>query len=191
MKNAAKMFVLGTLTFVGAGLLMSGCKSAPELTKAEAQKMIQAKYDQAPAQGIILRIDQQGLARGVSAKYWERTKLYNRFWGDFTLTPAGKKVLKLEKGGDVLEWHPSIEGDKNYTVNVVTVAANHLKAQDLSDPQDDVGGAKRVPYIESVNMEGLPADVKAMADGAGNKLSSKHFATFALDGGVWKLQSIN
>jgi hypothetical protein len=30
-----------------------------------------------------------------------------------------------------------------------------------------------------------------MADGAGNKLSSKHMATFALDGGAWKLQSIN
>ena len=191
VKNAAKMLVLGMLGFAGIGLLISGCKSAPELTKADAQAMIQARYDQAPALGATIRVDQQGLARGVSAKYWVRTKVYNRFWGDFTLTPEGKKVLKLEKGGDVLEWHPEIEGDKNYTVTVVTTAANHLKAQDLSDPQDDVGGTKRVSYVEVVNLEGVPADLKAMGDGPGNKFSSKHIATFALDGGAWKLQAIN
>lgn len=192
MKNAMKMLALGTLSFLGAGLLLSGCKSAPELSKADAQAMIQAKYDQAPATGANISVDQAGLARGITAKYWERTKLYpNKFWADFTLTPEGKKVLKLQKGGDVIEWHPLNAGDKNFSVMVVTTATNHLKAQDLSDPQDDLGGTKTVSYVETVRLDGVPADIKVMSDGVGNRLSSKHIATFALDGGVWKLQSIS
>ena len=192
MKNAAKMLVLATLIFLGAGLLLNGCKSAPELTKAEAQGLIQAKYDQTPAVGASISVDQVGLARGVTAKYWERTKLYpNRYWGDFTLTPEGKKVLKLQKGGDVIEWHPANPGDKNFTVVVVTVTANHLKAHDLNDPQDDLGVTKTVSYVETISLDGVPSDLKIMADGAGNKLSSKHMATFALESGAWKLQSIN
>jgi len=192
VKNAMKMLALGTLSFLGAGLLLSGCKSAPELSKADAQAMIQAKYDQAPATGANISVDQAGLARGITAKYWERTKLYpNKFWADFTLTPEGKKVLKLQKGGDVIEWHPLNAGDKNFSVMVVTTATNHLKAQDLSDPQDDLGGTKTVSYVETVRLDGVPADIKVMSDGVGNRLSSKHIATFALDGGVWKLQSIS
>lgn len=192
MNNTRKMLVLGTLGFLGAGLLLSGCKSAPELSKADAQAMIQAKYDQTPAAGANISVDQAGLARGVTAKYWERTKLYpNRFWGDFTVTPEGKKVLSLQKGGNVIEWHPLNAGDKNFSVMVVTVAANHLKAQDLGDPQDDLGGTKTVSYVETVSLEGVPADLKIMSNGGGNRLSSKHMATFALDAGAWKLQSIN
>lgn len=192
MKNAVKLLVLGTVSFVGAGLLLGGCKSAPELTKAQAQALIQAKYDQSPAVGANLSVDQQGLARGVSAKYWERTKVYpNGYWGDFTLTPEGKKVLTLEKGGDVIQWHPENAGDKNFAIIVTTVAANHLKAQDLADPQDDVGGTKTVSYVETVSLDGVPSDLKIMSNGAGNKLSSKHVATFALDSGAWKLQGIN
>ena len=192
MKNAAKVLVLGTLSFLGAELLLSGCKSAPELTKAEAQAMIQAKYDQTPAVGASISVDQAGLARGVTAKYWERTKLYpNRYWADFTLTPEGKKVLALQKGGDVIEWHPENAGDKNFTVVVVTVAANHLKAEDVGDPQDDLGGTKTVSYVETVDLDGVPTDLKIMSNGVGNKLNSKHMATFALAGGAWKLQAIN
>ena len=192
MKNAGKMIVLGTLVFLGAGLLLSGCKSAPELTQANAQTMIQAKYDQTPAVGVDITVDELGLGEGIAAKYWERTKLYpNRYWADFTLTPEGKKVLKLQKGGDVIEWHPLNAGDKNFSVLVVTVAANHLKAQDLGDPQDDLGGTKTVSYVETVRLDGVPNDLKVMSDGVGNRLSSKHIATFALDGGAWKLQSIN
>ncbi len=192
MKNAVKMLVLGTLSFVGAGLFLSGCKSAPELTKAEAQAMIQAKYDQTPAVGATILVDQGGLARGVTAKYWERTKLYpNRFWGDFTLTPAGKKVLTLQKGGDVIEWHPQNAGDKNYEFAVVTTQANHLKAQDLNDPQDDLGGTKAVSFVEVVDLDGVPSDVKVMSNAPGNRLSGKHMATFALVDGAWKLQTIN
>jgi hypothetical protein len=192
VKNAAKLLVFGALSFLGAGLLLSGCKSAPELTKAEAQAMIQAKYDQTPAAGAVILVDQPGLLRGVTAKYWARTKVYpNGYWGDFTLTPDGKKVLTLQKGGDVIEWHPENAGDKNFTVAVVTVAANHLKAQNLADPQDDLGGTKSVSYTESVSLDGVPTDLKIMSDGPGNKLSSKHIASFALDGGAWKLQGIN
>lgn len=192
MKNAVKVLVLGALSFVGVGLLLGGCKSAPELTKAQAQAMIQAKYDQTPAVGADISVDQAGLARGVTAKYWERTKLYpNKYWADFTLTPEGKKVLKLQKGGDVIEWHPENAGDKNFTFLVTTVAANHLKAQDFGDPQDEIGSTKSVSYVETVNLDGVPTDLKVMSNGAGNRLSSKHMATFALDGGAWKLQSIN
>jgi hypothetical protein len=192
VKNAAKLIVVGMLSFLGVGLLLSGCKSAPELTKAQAQALIQAKYDQTPAVGANISVDQAGLARGVTAKYWARTKLFpNGYWGDFTLTPDGKKVLALQKGGDVIEWHPANAGDKNFAIVVTTVAANHLKAQNVSDPQDDLGSTKTASFVETVSLEGVPTDLKIMADGAGNKLSSKHMATFALDGGAWKLQSIN
>jgi predicted nuclease with RNAse H fold len=191
VKNAAKVIVFGMLSFVGVGLLLSGCKSVPELTKAQAQALIQAKYDQTPAVGANISVDQTGLARGVTAKYWQRTKLYPNGWGDFTLTPEGKKVFKLQKGGEVIEWHPANAGDKNFTFVVVTVAANHLKAQNLSDPQDDLGSTKTASFVETVSLEGVPTDLKVMADGVGNRLSSKHMATFALEGGAWKLQSIN
>ena len=76
MKNAGKMIVLGVLGFLGAGLILSGCKSAPELTKANAQALIQAKFDQSPAVGINIAVDEKGLKEGVDANYWARTKLF-------------------------------------------------------------------------------------------------------------------
>lgn len=192
MNNTRKMLVLGTLGFLSVGWLLGGCKSAPELTQANAQALIQAKYDQSPAMGAYIVVDQQGLARGVTAKYWERTKLYpNKFWADFTLTPEGKKVLSLQKGGDVIHWQPLNAGDKNFSVVVLTVKANHLKAHDVGDPQDDVGGTKTASYVETVSLEGVPNDLQIMSNGPGNRLSSRHIATFALDAGAWKLQSIN
>lgn len=191
MKNAGKLLVLGVLGFVGAGMLLAGCKSAPELTQAQAQALIQAKYDQTPAAGASIMVDEQGLARGVSAKYWERTKVYNRFWGDFTLTPEGKKVLMLQQGGDVIHWQPLNAGDKSYTTTVVTVAANHLKALHVEDPQDDSGGSKTASFVETVNLDGVPNDLQVMASGPGNRLTVKRVATFTLDGGAWKLERIN
>jgi hypothetical protein len=186
------MLVLGMLGFLGAGILLSGCKSAPVLTKDSALAMIQAKYDQAPATSAEITVDLTGLARGVTAKYWERTKLYpNNYWADFTLTPDGKKILKLPNGGAVLQWRPENAGDKNFTVVVDTVVTNHLKATDAGDPQDDLGGTKSVSYVENISLEGTPNDVQIMAGGPGNKLSNKRIASFALDGGAWKLQSIN
>ena len=158
VKNAAKIFVFGTLGLLGAGLLLSGCKLGPELTKANAQALIQAKYDQTPVAGAIITVNEQGLAQGIAARYWERTKLYpNRYWADFTLTPVGKKVLSLQKGGDVIQWHPENAGDKRFSIVVVTVAANHMKAHDVGDPQDEMGGTKSVSYVESVNLDGAPS----------------------------------
>ena len=192
MNNTRKMLVLGTLSFLSVGWLLGGCKSAPELTQANAQALIQAKYDQSPAVGAYIVVDQQGLARGVTAKYWERTKLYpNKFWADFTLAPEGKKVLSLQKGGDVIHWQPLNAGDKDYTFTVVTLVANHAKAHVTGDPQDDVGQTKTVTYEENTNLDGVPNDLKIMSSGLGNRLSTKHVATFALDAGAWKLQSTN
>jgi hypothetical protein len=195
VKNAGKVFILGTLGFLGAGLLLSGCKSAPELTQANAQALIQAKYDETPAVGANIAVDQLGLGEGVSAKYWERGVLYpNRYWADFKLTPEGKKVLKLSNGGDVLQWRPENAEDKRYSVVVVTVAANHLKAQDLKDVQDEtvpgVSTAKGVSFSEVVNLDGVPGPLAGIAHNPGNKLSTKRQADFSFENGAWKLHSI-
>ena len=192
MKNAGKIFVFGVLGFLGAGLVLSGCKSAPELTKANAQALIQAKYDPSPAVGINIAVDEKGLSQGVGASYWARTKLFpNRFWADFTLTPEGKKLVKLANGGDVIQWRPENAGDKNFSVVVVTVAAHPLKVHDLADPQDEVGGAKSVSFVESPSLEGVPNPLQLISSEPGNKLSSRHIATFVVEGDAWKLQSIN
>jgi hypothetical protein len=85
---------IGTLALLAAGLWFGGCKSTPELTQSDAQALIQAKYDQTPAVGATITIDDLGMRQGLTAKYWTRTKEYpNRFWADFTLTPEGKKAL--------------------------------------------------------------------------------------------------
>ena len=195
MKNSVKVFVLGTLGFLGAGLLLSGCKSAPELTKTDAQALIQAKYDQTPAAGANITVNELGLGQGVTAKYWARTKLYpNNFWADFTLTPEGKKVVKLSDGSDVIQWRPENEADKSFSVIVATVSANHLKAHDLKDIQDEtlpgVATAKGVQFIEGVNLTGVPGALANIAHNPGNKLSAKRHADFAFENGAWKLQSI-
>lgn len=192
MKNAVKMSVFGALAFLGAGLLLTGCKSGPELTQANALALIQAKYDQTPPVGANIVISELGLAQGVTAKYWERTKIYpNRYWADFTLTPEGKKALKLERGGDVIQWRPENAGDKSYSVVVVTTAANHLKARDVREIQDETGGGKGVDFAESIIWDGVPGPLQDIAHNPGNKLSARRHAEFVLDGGVWKLQSIN
>jgi hypothetical protein len=189
------MLVLGMVGFLSAGLLLSGCKSAPELTKANALALIQAKYDQNPAAGVAIGVDVNGLKDGVQAKYWDRAKVYpNRIWGDFPLTAEGKKVIKLPKGGDTLQWRPDKDPDPNYAVTVTSVATNHLKAQDLQDLQDEmlpgVDTSKGADFNEAVNLEGLPAPLVKIAHNAINKLVTKRHADFALEGGVWKLHSI-
>ena len=194
MKNAGMMLVLGLVGVLSTGLLLSGCKQAPELTKANALALIQAKYDQMPAAGVAIAVDEKGLKQGVSAKYWDRSKVFvNRFWGDFPLTPEGKKVLKLADGGDTIKWRPENAGDKNYSVVVTSVAANHLKVQDLQDVQDEVlpgvDTAKGVDFIEAQNLDGLPSALQGIATNPINKLTTKRHADFALDNGVWKLHS--
>ena len=191
MKNARGMSVLGCLAALGAGLLLTGCKTAPELTAANAQALIQASYDQTAAAGINIAVDDLGMRQGVAAKYWDRTKVYpNRFWADFTLTPEGKKALTLQNGGDVIQWRPESADDSHYLIVVTTVAANHLKAHDVKDLQDDVGGAKTAVFTESVNLDGVPGALQDIAHNPGNRLSGKRTATFVVDSGAWKLQSV-
>jgi hypothetical protein len=195
VKNALNLKVFGAAALMGAGLLLTGCK--PDLTQANALALVQAKYDQTPAVGANITVDDLGMRMGATAKYWERTKVYpNKYWADFTLTPEGKKAIKLSTGGDVIQWRPSSAGDTHFSVVVVTVAANHLKARDIKDIRDEVvpgveGTAKVADYTESVNLTGVPDALQGIAHNPGNKLSSKRTANFALEGGAWKLFSIN
>ena len=176
---------------MGAGMLVAGCKSAPELTAAQAHALIQAKYDQTPAVGANIAVDDLGMRMGATDNYWKRTTIYpNKFWADFKLTDEGKKALKLQDGGDVIKWRPDNADDKGYSIIVVTLTANHLKARDLQDPQDDVGG-KGASFTEAVNLDGVPGPLQDIAHNPGNKLSSKRQAEFALDGGAWKLAGIH
>ncbi len=195
MKKGMNLRILAALAFVGLGFtvgsVLTGCKSAPELTSAQAQALIQAKYDQTPAAGANIYVDDLGMRMGVTDKYWDRTKAYpNKFWADFTLTPDGKKAIKLLDGSDLIKWRPESEADTKFSVTVVTAATNHLKAHDVQDPQDDAGG-KGVTFTEAVSLDGVPGPLQDIAHNPGNKLSSKRQAEFSLDGGAWKLVSIN
>ncbi len=194
MKNAVNLKVFGVLVFMGAGLLLNGC-SKPELTQADALAMIQAKYDQTPAVGVNITVDDLGMRMGAAAKYWNRTTIYpNKYWADFTLTPEGKKALKLAGGGDLIKWRPESATDTRYSIVVVSVAANHLKAKDIKDVENEVipgvDAAKGVSFNESVSLEGVPEPLQDIAHNPGNKLSTKRQADFAFEGGAWKLHSI-
>ncbi|MGB8258778.1 MAG: hypothetical protein WCE75_00430 [Terracidiphilus sp.] len=192
MKNVVRVLSLSVVALLGAGLVLSGCKTAPDLTSADAQKLIQAKYDQTAAAPVSVTVDDTGMQQGFAAKYWTRTKQYpNKYWADFTLTDEGKKAIKLSTGKDVIEWRPLSATDKTFSVVVMTAAANHLKARDVKDPQDDVNGAKTVIFNEAVDLTGVPDALANIAHNPGNKLSSKKTATFVVDNGAWKLQSIN
>jgi hypothetical protein len=191
VKNAVKFNVLIALAFLGVGVLLSSCKSAPQLTQDKAMAMIQAKYDAMPAAGINIILNNDGMVQGATAKYWTRTKVYpNRYWADFTLTPDGKKVLKLSDGGDVIRWRPASPTDSKFTVVAITVAANHLKVLNIRDIQDALGGGKTVTYTEGVDMTGVPDALQAIAHNPGNQLSNVGQADFVLENGAWKLQSI-
>jgi len=191
VKNVAKLNVLLALAFLGAGMLLAGCKSAPELTQANALAMIQAKYDAAPTVGANIMVDDLGMKQGVTAKYWGGlTKYPNGYWVDLKLTDTGKKVLTLASGGDVIKWRPTGPVDPKFSVVVVTVAANHLKARNIKDIQDAVGGGKTVTFSEGVDLTGVPDALQEIAHNPGNQLSTTRQADFVLDGGAWKLQSI-
>jgi hypothetical protein len=186
---------LATIALLGAGIAIAGCKSAPDLTSTQALALVQAKYDDTAPAGVDVLVDDQGMRQGIAAKLWERTTLYpNHYWADFKLTDAGKKAVKLPSGKDVIEWRPSGLDDKNYTYRITTVAANHLKARDMGDLQDEmVAGAdtaKAGKYTESVNLSGVPDALQEIAHNPGNRLSSKREADFAYEGGAWKLHAI-
>ncbi len=190
VKNAVKLQILGVLVLLGAGLWIAGCKSAPELTQAQALTMIQAKYDQTPAEPVSITVNSTGMVQGVTAKYWFETKRYpNGYWGDFTVTPDGKKVLKLASGGDVIQWRPDNPSDSNFVVVIQTLATNHLKARDVGQIQT-VADTRIASFTENVNLDGVPEPLQNIAHNPGNKLSSLRQATFVLTNGAWTLQSI-
>ena len=72
--KSALMKNMGVFALLGAGLLLAGCKSAPELTAAQAQALIQASYDQGPVTGVTITLHDLGMQQGVAAKYWDRSK---------------------------------------------------------------------------------------------------------------------
>ncbi|MGB8032170.1 MAG: hypothetical protein WCF30_21175 [Terracidiphilus sp.] len=190
MKNAVKLEVLGVLVSLGAGLLMAGCKSAPDLTQAQALTMIQAKYDQTPAAPMSITVNSTGMVQGVTAKYWFETKRYpNGYWADFTVTPDGGKVLTLASGGSVIQWRPDNPTDPKFVIVIQTVATNHLKARDVGDIQS-VGDTRIASFTEEVNLDGIPQPLADIAHNPGNKLSALRQATFVLTNGAWTLQSI-
>jgi len=81
VRNAVKIFVFGVLALLGAGWMLTGCKSAPDLTQANAQALIQAKYDQDPAVGANITVNHLGLSQGITSKLWTLTKVYpNKYW---------------------------------------------------------------------------------------------------------------
>src|SRR6516165_1861849 len=185
---------LGVLVVLGPGLVVAGCKSAPDLTSKQALSMVQAKYDQTPPVTVNILVDDAGMRQGVTGKLWERTKVYpNKLWADFKLTPDGKKAVALPGGGDLIEWRPANLDDKNYTVIVMTVAANHPRAHDMGDLQDEMLGAdtaKEGKFVEGVNLAGVPQTLQDIAHHPGNKLSDRKQADFSLVNGAWTLKSI-
>lgn len=192
VKTLLKVYGLGALLLGTTGLLMTGCKSAPELTKDAAVAMIQAQYDSQPPVSANILVNDDGMKAGVTAKYWDRLKGYpNKYWADFKLTDAGKKVVKLPGGGDTIEWHPQSATDTKYQVVVNPVVAGHLKAKNAEDPQDEMSGTKSVRFDEVTNMDGVPDTLQAMARGSNTKVSTRRTATFVLDNGAWKVKSVS
>lgn len=192
MKNAGKWQVMFALGLLGAGLVLAGCKSTPPLAQDQALALIQAKYDAMPPATASITVDDLGMQEGVTAKYWAGTRRYpNGYWGDFQLTPEGKKVVSLTGGGDTIQWRPEGPSDPHYSVGVVTVAASHLKAKGIGEIQDQAAGTKVASYTEEVVLTGLPDPLQGIAHNPGNHLSTKRTATFVLSGGAWTLQSID
>jgi hypothetical protein len=193
VRNTLHMKALAALML--GGLFLAGCKSAPELTQTQALALIQAKYDQDAPVGVNILVNDPGMMQGISSKLWQRTRTYpNKYWADFTLTADGKKAVKLPTGKDVIEWRPGGLDDKNYAYMVTTLAANHLKAHDIGELQDEMvpgaDTAKGASFTEGVNLTGVPDVLQEIAHNPGNRLSTKRQADFTLEGGTWKLHSI-
>jgi hypothetical protein len=190
VKNAVKIQALAALVLLGVGGFLAGCKSAPELTKDQATAMIQAKYDKDPGTVFNIAVNDRGMQQGVHANYWLGTKRYpNGYWGDFKLTPDGVKVLKLQSGGDTIQWRPDGPSDPTYTIIVIPLVTSKLKTHGIGDVQT-IADTRTVTYMEDVDLSNLPAGLQAIAQNPGNKLSTQRVATFALANGAWTLQSI-
>lgn len=190
MKIAVKMQALVALALLGTGLVVAGCKSAPELTKQQAQSLIQAKYDATPGAPIDINVNDRGMQQGVTAGYWLGVKRYpNGYWADLKVTPAGLKAFKLLSGKDIIEWRPLSPQDPRYAIAVTSLTDAKMKADNLGDIQDD-GSNKTVSFSELMDLSALPAPLAEIAHNPGNRLSTKRVATFVLNNGTWALQSI-
>jgi hypothetical protein len=193
--NRLEWKVLGAIALLGAGITLTGCKSAPDLTQTQALALIQADYDHAPPQGISIQVNNDGMVQGAMAKYWNRTTIYpNKYWADFKLTDDGKKVVKLPAGGDAIQWRPDGLDDKGYTARMITVQANHLRAHDIGDFSDEmiagVDTAKGATFTEGVDLTGVPDLLQQIAHNPGNKLSTRRHVDFALVNGAWTVHSV-
>lgn len=193
MKKLFVICALGALAAAGSGLLVTGCKSTPQLSKDAAQQIIQAYYAQQAPSGFTITVGDTGLKQGLTDGYWKLTKVYpNNRWADYTLTPDGKKVMKLSAGGDVIQWRPDQGG--TFSFLVVTDAANHPKAMDVQDPQDEVlpgtNTAKSVAFTEGADFTGVPQPLQDIAHNPGNRLSSKRQADLTWDGMNWRVHGI-
>jgi hypothetical protein len=189
------MKALGASALLVAGMVLTGCKSAPELTETQAVSLIQAKYNQTPPAAITLVVDDLGMRQGATGKLWDRTKVYpNKFWADFKLTDEGKKAVKLANGGDVVEWRPASAQDTNYSITMSIVPTSHLQAHNLQNLQDEmidgVAIAKGAEYSEVVDLTGLPDAIQQIGSNSANRLSARRHADFALENGTWTLHAI-
>lgn len=194
MKNALRMQVLCGMALLVTGVFVAGCKSAPPLSANQAQSMIQAKYDQAAPTPITINLRDSGLVQGVTAKYWDRTRVYpNHLWADFTLTPDGKKLIAVPGGGDVIQWRPLTVGDPHYSVNVNTASPSRLKAINVRNIQSEVlpGASKAMgaDFDEVVDFAAVPAPLAAIGHNPGNQVSVQRHADFALENGAWVLKA--
>jgi len=132
------MQALGALAFLGAGLLLTGCKTAPELTQANAQALIQAKYDQTPAVGVSIAWTNWGLGRAWRPSIGSGPSSIPTDSGRLHANPRGQEGAQAAKWGRCDPVAPESAEDKHFSVIVVTVAANHLKAHDVKEPQDEI-----------------------------------------------------
>jgi len=191
VKIAGKLQALVAIALLGAGFVVAGCKSAPELTKQQALSMIQAKYDATPGTPIDIAVDDRGMQQGVSAGYWVGLKRYpNGYWADLKVTPAGLKAFKLASGKDVIEWRPLSPQDPRYAIAVTSLAAAKLKARSVGDIQDD-GANKSVTFTEETDLSALPGPLAQIAHNPGTRLTVKRTAEFVLNNGTWTLQKID
>lgn len=195
MRNTFKWQALSAIMLLGAGFLLAGCKSAPPLTTQQAQSLIQAKYDQSPATPVTIVVSDLGMRQGIQAGYWKRTTIYpNHYWADFKLTPEGAKLVKLQGGGDVIQWRPMNANDSHYSVTMTSTTATRPKALNVHNIAKEslpgVSHAMGADYSEAVTFTGIPTPLAQIAQNPGNQLTTQRHADFALVNGAWKLHSI-
>lgn len=189
------MKTFGVIALFIAGIVVTGCKSAPELSENQALSLIQAKYDQTPPAAVTLVVDDLGMREGATGKLWDRTKIYpNKFWADFKLTDQGMKTVKLANGGDVIEWRPASAQDTNYSITIAILPAGHLKTHNLQNLQDEMidgaATAKGADFNEVVDLSGMPDPIQQIARTPDNRLSARRHADFSLENGAWTLRGI-